>query len=143
MRKNLVEVFARVRVNLRLLKGKIAGKRAGWRTGKESNSDSFVSANLYFEVMPKAVCPRCESREKVRKILWGMPSEDVDLDEYFIGGCVMDPNPARYICIACDYEFGARQQSRFIMDSLEGITITCGVCKLEYPASEPGAHSCK
>jgi hypothetical protein len=32
MRKNLVEVFARVRVNLQLLKGKIAGKRAGWRT---------------------------------------------------------------------------------------------------------------
>ena len=37
MRKNLVEVFARVRVNLQLLKGKIAGKRAGWRTRKESN----------------------------------------------------------------------------------------------------------
>jgi hypothetical protein len=31
-RKNLVEVFARVRVNLRILKGKIAGKRACWRT---------------------------------------------------------------------------------------------------------------
>ena len=28
MRKNLVEVFARVRVNLRIFKGKIAGKRA-------------------------------------------------------------------------------------------------------------------
>ncbi len=31
-RKNLVEVFARVRVNLPVLKGKIAGKRACWRT---------------------------------------------------------------------------------------------------------------
>ena len=31
-RKNLVEVFARVRVNLHLLKGKIAGKRAGLRS---------------------------------------------------------------------------------------------------------------
>ena len=28
MRENLVEVFAKVRVNLRILKGKIAGKRA-------------------------------------------------------------------------------------------------------------------
>ena len=36
-RKNLVEVFARVRVNLRILKGKIAGKRACWRT----NLDNF------------------------------------------------------------------------------------------------------
>lgn len=55
MRKNLVEVFARVRVNLQLLKVKIDFKRTGWRTVKASNSDSFVSANSYFEVMPIAV----------------------------------------------------------------------------------------
>ena len=55
MRKNLVEVFARVRVNLQLLKVKIDFKRAGWRTVKASNSVSFVSANFYFEVMPIAV----------------------------------------------------------------------------------------
>jgi hypothetical protein len=111
---------------------------------KESNSDSFVMADLYFEAMLKTFCPKCESQEKVRKILWGMPSEDVDLDEYFIGGCLMDSNPAKYICIACDYEFGARQQSRFIMDSLEGITITSGVCKREFEASSYSAdHACK
>ena len=110
---------------------------------KKWHFDSFVSVYLYFVGMPKTVCPKCGNPEKVRKILWDMPSEDVDLDEYFIGGCVMDPNPAKYICIACDYEFGTRQHSRFIMDSLEGITITCGVCKLEYPASQPGVHSCK
>jgi hypothetical protein len=34
MRKTFVEVFARVRLNLRILKGKIAGKRACWRTKK-------------------------------------------------------------------------------------------------------------
>jgi hypothetical protein len=32
MREELVEVFARVRVNLRIFKGKIAGKRASSRT---------------------------------------------------------------------------------------------------------------
>ena len=37
IRKYLVEVFALVRVNLRILKGKIAGKRACWRT----NLDNF------------------------------------------------------------------------------------------------------
>ena len=36
MRKNLVEVFARVRVNLRILKGKIADKRAVLRTSLEN-----------------------------------------------------------------------------------------------------------
>ncbi len=93
--------------------------------------------------MSKGTCPKCDSSEKVRKILWGMPSGDVDLDEYYIGGCLIEPNPAKYICIACDYEFGARQQSRFIMDSLEGITITCGVCKFEYPATKPETHVCR
>jgi len=36
MRKNLVEVFARVRVNLRIFRGKIAGKRAVLRTSLEN-----------------------------------------------------------------------------------------------------------
>ena len=38
IRKYLVEVFALVRVNLPILKGKIAGKRACWRT----NLDNFM-----------------------------------------------------------------------------------------------------
>jgi len=88
-------------------------------------------------------CSKCNRADTVRKILWGMPSEDVDLDKYYIGGCLPDSNPAKFICIACDYEFGARQQSRFIMDSLDGITITCGSCKADFPASELGNHLCK
>ena len=109
---------------------------------RKSDFDSFVRAGLYFAVMHKTVCPKCGKPETVRKILWGMPSEDVNLDEYFIGGCVIDSDPAQYICIACEYEFGARQQSRFIIDSLEGITIICGVCEFEYPATNLDAHIC-
>lgn len=88
-------------------------------------------------------CPKCKNPENVRKILWGMLSGDVDQDEYYIGGCLIDSNSAEYICFGCDYKFGARQQSRFVLDSLEGITITCEVCKVEYPANEPGIHICK
>ena len=88
-------------------------------------------------------CPNCQATDHVRKILWGMPSGDEDLNTFYIGGCLIDENPATFICTACDYKFGARRQSRFIMDSVEGITITCGACKLEYPATEPGTHSCK
>jgi hypothetical protein len=36
MRKNLVEVLTRVRVNLRIFRGKIAGKRAVSRTSLEN-----------------------------------------------------------------------------------------------------------
>jgi len=46
---------------------------------KESNSDSFVSGDWNFEAMSRAVCPKCDNPEKVRKILWGMS------DSGFIG----------------------------------------------------------
>jgi hypothetical protein len=35
-----------------------------------------------------------------------MPSGDEDLERVFIGGCLIDENPAKYICIACDIPFG-------------------------------------
>jgi hypothetical protein len=51
-------------------------------------------------------CPVCQKAGHVRKILWGMPSGDEDLDTYYIGGCVIDENSAKYICLACGLEFG-------------------------------------
>ncbi len=35
-----------------------------------------------------------------------MPKGDEDLDTFYIGGCLVDENPAKYICIACDIQFG-------------------------------------
>ena len=46
MRKNLVEVFARVRVNLRILKGKTAGKRACWRTKRGMQWSYSLSVHM-------------------------------------------------------------------------------------------------
>jgi hypothetical protein len=50
MRNFLVEVFAVVKVNLLLFKGKIAGMRATLRS-------RFVGALLYFESMKQTMCP--------------------------------------------------------------------------------------
>lgn len=53
-------------------------------------------------------CPVCLKAEHVRKSLWGMPSGDEDLEKFYIGGCLVEENPAKYICIECDTEFGGR-----------------------------------
>jgi len=54
-------------------------------------------------------CPVCLTSDHVRKILWGMPSGDEDFEKFYIGGCLVDENPAKYICIACDLQFGGRR----------------------------------
>ena len=55
-------------------------------------------------------CPVCLKPDHVRKILWGMPSGDEDPEKVYIGGCLIDENPAKYICVACDHYFGASGQ---------------------------------
>lgn len=56
-------------------------------------------------------CPNCKKSELVRKIIWGMPSREEDLNTFYIGGCSIDENPAKYICLACDYQFGRLKSS--------------------------------
>jgi hypothetical protein len=56
-------------------------------------------------------CPVCLKTEHVRKILWGMPSGDEKPEKFYIGGCLVGENPARYICIACDLRFGGRRDT--------------------------------
>jgi hypothetical protein len=71
-----------------------------------------------------------------------MPPEDVDLHGYFISGCVIDPNLATYICIACDYEFGARlmiwrEPLRFLartmtLDFFTMLAVSIKMCKTNF-----------
>ena len=56
-------------------------------------------------------CPVCLKNEHVRKILWGMPSGDEDLEKFYIGGCLIEENPAKYICLACDIQFSGRKNN--------------------------------
>jgi hypothetical protein len=53
-------------------------------------------------------CPVCLKAEHVRKVLWGMPSGGEDLEKFYIGGCLVEENLAKYICIACDIQFDVR-----------------------------------
>lgn len=54
--------------------------------------------------LPK--CLVCRMSDHVRRIIWGMPSGEEDLSTFYIGGCLIDENPAKYICLACDLQFG-------------------------------------
>ena len=58
MRKNFVEVFARVRVDLQLLKGKIAGKRAEKRAERvliRSNYPNCIYGLIGFICQPEGL----------------------------------------------------------------------------------------
>ena len=50
----------------------------------------------------KITCEYCGQSDTVKKVLYGMPGEDVDFDRYIIGGFVPDNVLAR--CIACGWE---------------------------------------
>ena len=50
-----------------------------------------------------ASCPKCHKKGALKRILWGMPSADVDLDRYIIGGCCLPENPHEIGCVQCDW----------------------------------------
>ncbi|MDO5715351.1 MAG: hypothetical protein Q4P25_02095 [Tissierellia bacterium] len=50
------------------------------------------------------VCPKCGS-SNVKPILWGLPLDPVDENQYIIGGCCMVPE-LDHGCLDCDYRWG-------------------------------------
>ena len=47
-------------------------------------------------------CPTCHRIEAVRKFLYGFPIYPVDKNKYVLGGCVVQEDAPRYLCIDCD-----------------------------------------
>ena len=48
-----------------------------------------------------APCPACGTKGSIRKILWGMPSSDIEFEKYAIGGCCIPENPPEIACSEC------------------------------------------
>ena len=48
------------------------------------------------------ICPNCNSREHLKKIRYGMPSDTFDFAKYHVGGCV--PSDATVHCSRCEWE---------------------------------------
>jgi hypothetical protein len=73
----------------------------------------------------KITCPTCASSTGIRKILYGMPSEEPDPQKYLVGGCIPDENAPTHECTVCGWQ---RFKSRFVYDDedIAGLRIIKG-----------------
>ena len=73
----------------------------------------------------KISCPTCESSTGIRKILYGMPSEEPDSQKYLVGGCISEENSPTHECIDCGWQ---RFKNRFVYDDedIAGLRIIKG-----------------
>jgi hypothetical protein len=44
----------------------------------------------------KVQCPNCRTSSHLKKIIYGLPSDDLDLEKFHIGGCI--PSDATHHC---------------------------------------------
>ena len=49
-------------------------------------------------------CPKCQTNENVREILYGMPSGPPDESKYVLGGCGISNSDPSYTCTKCGWE---------------------------------------
>jgi hypothetical protein len=54
----------------------------------------------------KGICPKCNSAEKVRPIIYGLPAPDFDFKKFASGGCVVSDSDPLFVCGSCGLEFG-------------------------------------
>ena len=49
------------------------------------------------------VCPHCQQKAVMQRILYGMPGPDFDYTQYASGGCLVEPMQPDIACKACDW----------------------------------------
>jgi hypothetical protein len=59
----------------------------------------------------KQNCPRCKKPTKVKKIIYGMPSDDFNFEKYEVGGCCIEENSPTHLCTECGKKFLTKSQS--------------------------------
>jgi hypothetical protein len=50
------------------------------------------------------MCPSCNSKDGLREIIYGLPSQPIDESKYAIGGCCPPNFPPIWTCINCKWE---------------------------------------
>jgi hypothetical protein len=48
-------------------------------------------------------CPGCSTVGSLRRIIWGLPADDIDLEKFAIGGCCIPENPPELACTECPW----------------------------------------
>jgi hypothetical protein len=64
-----------------------------------------------FEGMRKH-CPSCAKETDVKKIIYGMPSDDFNFEKYEVGGCLMEENAPTHMCTECGKRFIIKKVAR-------------------------------
>ena len=49
------------------------------------------------------VCPQCQQKAVLQRILYGYPSPDFDYSRYASGGCLIEPGQPDIACKACGW----------------------------------------
>jgi hypothetical protein len=62
-----------------------------------------------------ALCPQCQNKGGLKKIIFGMPSVDFDHEKYISGGCIVSAFDPEIGCIRCGWE-GLRREILKIHD---------------------------
>jgi len=61
----------------------------------------LVSGLGYFLIM-KPKCSNCQTKLFVKRIVYGLPSDEFDFERFHVGGCI--PNEATFHCTKCGWE---------------------------------------
>ncbi len=48
-------------------------------------------------------CPNCGAMGSLRRIVWGLPAQAIDLEKFAIGGCCIPENPPELACTECPW----------------------------------------
>ena len=49
-------------------------------------------------------CPKCNSQDSLRKVLYGLPDGPIDEGKFAIGGCCISERDPEVVCKACGWE---------------------------------------
>jgi len=52
----------------------------------------------------KPKCPNCDSKQYLKRIVYGLPSSDFNFEKFHSGGCM--PCEAKFHCSKCGWEDG-------------------------------------
>ncbi len=52
------------------------------------------------------ICPKCNSKQGMRNIVYGMPENEPDENEITLGGCCVSENDPTIICTECGWQGG-------------------------------------
>jgi ssDNA-binding Zn-finger/Zn-ribbon topoisomerase 1 len=66
----------------------------------KGTNKTMAKKRISFKTAP---CPKCGAIGSLRRIIWGMPSSDIDFEKYAIGGCLIPENPHEIACSECPW----------------------------------------